>query len=140
MKAHFAQAKVAVSALAEAEEVYYSTYMEYTPVLENLDVSISVTSMPSGCTQASDWCGYGTSWGYCELQRSGRVFCAIKKGSLDYYVFLENSPWRAGDKLCFAWGIVDPNKWEYKFCQAETGSSSPESVWAGGNSGFLYRK
>lgn len=137
-KARFAQAKITVSALADAMEAYYPAHMKYTPVLDGLDVSIDVISWPKNCTQESGACTYSTSWGWCILDAGGRVYCKINGAELAYYVFLENNTYHTGQKFCFAWHVTDPNAWEYKFCQRETGSSTPDTSWAGSNSGFRY--
>ena len=142
VKARFAQAKITASALARAEEVYYSTHMEYTPVMDNLDVAIDVTSYPTDCTQESASCYYGTSWGRCNLIKDGRVYCYIDS-ILFYAIFLEEISWHAGRKYCFASEIdghwPTASDWNYKFCQQETGSSSPDGSWDN-QKGFLYVK
>ena len=142
-KARFAQAKIAANALAQAEEVYYATHMEYTPVLDNLDVSIDVTSYPTSCSSESSDCSYGTSWGRCRLIKNGRVYCYILEGILFYAIFFEENTYRTGQKICFASKIGDhyptASDWTYKFCQQETGSLTPEGAW-GAQKGFLYSK
>ena len=141
-RARFAQAKIAANALAKAEEVYYSTHMKYTPVLNELDVSIDVTSYPTDCTSESAACVYSTHWGHCVLYKE-RVYCHIPKENLFYGVFLEEASWYAGRKYCFANQIgghwATASDWTYKFCQQETGSLTPDGAWDT-QKGFLYSK
>jgi len=129
MKARFAQAKIAANALADAMDVYYAAHMGYTAVLDNLDVSIDITSLSTSCTQTSDSCVYGTSWGRCFLENDGRAGCTINGANLSYYIFCENSTKQslAGKKYCRVERKANPNDWEYKFCQQETGSSTTSS-------------
>lgn len=140
-KARFVQAKIAANALAQAEEVYYSTHMEYTPVLDNLDVAIEVTSYPTDCTSKKDGCSYDTSWGRFKLVK-GRVYAYIPH--LFYMIFLNESSWRPGLRYCFADAIDDhwptASDWNYKFCQQETGTTNPDTANWPTNKGFLYVK
>ena len=142
-KARFAQAKIAANALAQAEEVYYATHMEYTPVLDNLDVSIDVTSYPTECTSESDACTYWTTWGKYRLEKNGRVLVYILQSTLFYAIFFERNSYKTGRKYCFASKINDhyatASDWTYKFCQQETGSTNPDSSWSE-NKGFLYNQ
>lgn len=141
-RARFAQAKIAANALAKAEEVYYSTHMKYTPVLDNLDVSIEVTSYPTDCTSESTQCSYDTSWGFFSLLQHGRVYSHMPQ--LFYMVFFEESNSYAGRKYCCAGKMGDhyptASDWTYKFCQQETGTTNPDTANWPDNKCFLYSK
>ena len=57
-KAEYARAQATAATLARAEDIYYETYKQYTPVMENLDVTIDFTSQSEDCTDESENCGY----------------------------------------------------------------------------------
>ena len=132
-KAEYARAQVAVATLARAEDIYYETYKQYTPVMENLDVTIDFTSQTKDCSEESSSCAYSSSkrWGSCSLYKNGIVFCRTTKDTLRYYKYATNhSSARAGKSYCRARkdGADAPaDDWTYKFCQRETGKTTPSN-------------
>ena len=133
-KAEYARAQATAATLIRGMDVYYETYKQYTPVMENLDVTIDFTSQTKDCSDESTSCAYSSTkrWGYCSLGKSGYLFCRNTKNTLRYYKFAANyssSSW-AGKSACNARtdGAAAPaDDWNYKFCQRETGTTTPSS-------------
>jgi hypothetical protein len=66
----------------------------------------------------------------------------MTKDDLAYAAFLQGGHWRDRPRLCFAYkdghGATSTD-FTYKFCQQETGATTPESTWST-LAGFVYVK
>lgn len=128
LKSRFAQAKVMARAIADAEEVYYSTYNTYTPNSENLDISLPQTTQPRSCK--SEYCSEFFSWGNCSIvvMESGRnsVQCTIRQNGKDYLTYVlgfSNSTWYADKAICVAFGNgakPTASDMTYQICSSDT--------------------
>ena len=140
-KAEYARAQATAATLARAEDIYYETYKQYTPVMENLDVTIEFASQTKDCSEESSSCAYSSPkrWGACRLYKSGYLYCRSTKDNLRYFKFAANYPnSRAGKSYCYARTgdeKASPGDWTYKFCQRETGTTTPD-----GSGYFIYAK
>ena len=131
-KAEYARAQAAAATLARGMDAYYATYKKYTPVMENLDVTIDYYSSTKDCSDESTGCTYTGKHGICTLRTPGQVYCRNTKDTLRYYIYLSNynsNTW-AGKAACMPRkdGAVAPaDDWTYKFCQKETGTATPNA-------------
>ena len=142
-KSRYATARRTAATLARGMDAYYETYKKYTAVMDNLDVSVNYKSATTGCTEESETCTYYLSdGGYCTFRIDGRIYCYTKGDTFFYAIFLPQfSGGNRGKTFCFAQKTnISADDWNYKFCQRETGSSSPSSSWshATGYKGFEY--
>ena len=140
-KAEYARAQSAAATLARAEDIYYETYKQYTPLMENLDVTIDFTRQSEDCTDESASCYYYDKKGvWCTLLKAGYLYCRSMKDIARYYKYAANySSSRAGKAYCRPMKdsstVADPDDWSYKFCQRETGTTTPDSSGL-----FVYAK
>ena len=133
LKSRFAQAKIMARAIADAEEVYYSTYNTYTPNIEELDISLATTGA-SNCWQAGV-CEIPFSWGNCSIVAWGEnnrneVQCNIRQNGLNYLIYFlafNNSNWLPNEALCIAYGRgahPTPADMTYQICKSEAREST----------------
>ena len=133
-KSRFTQAKTLTTALAQAEEIYYLANGTYTLNFDDLSLDIpgTIDETNSGPVHQR----FTTSFGYCYLG-DAHVACALNKNDkqfLRYRMYLQNSSWIPGTRLCQALSQAVGHKptvsdLNYQICQGETRQQNPSSWW-----------
>lgn len=123
LKAKYTQLEVWVTAIKNAEEIYYLSNNEYTPKLDELDINAVGNMVFDEST------GYyrdpaGESGSGCSLDTTSMgITCSLHYG-FTYYTTLDHSP-RPGRRLCY--GRKD-NKAENAVCTSRGGT--PDGGWS----------
>ena len=119
LKSRLTQAKTMARAIAEAQEVYYSTYNRYSSRFAELDVDTpAYTSEASSDTEDRR----NFNWGYCWVNSKSseaRVGCDITK--IRYYIYFEETNHK-GERMCY--GNGDEGSIYNQVCKQDTGGAS----------------
>lgn len=122
MKSRFAQLKTLAHSIAEAEEVYYSTYNKYSARFDELDVDtpayIDETTTDVENHRYFDW---GSCWIVGRIG-DARVGCYHNQAQMGYYIYFDNSAY-AGLRMCRGHNQIETSP-QNQICKQDTGTSS----------------
>ncbi len=128
LKSRFVQAKIMVSTLARAQEVYYLANGEYAPHISQLDIDIPASEQEEALADTSNtrYFSWGSCWVAAGDEYGERVACDLNEG-VALYKYLEhgNSSYK-GKFICRGLN-TDLNSLQNKLCKQESGLSAPSS-------------
>lgn len=118
MKSRYSTLMQMVESIAEAEELYYTTYNKYTDNFEELDIQ------PSGCTLSSDKTRCSFAWGECALNTvaDDAVSC-VNRTTLNngYAHYLAEGKYKTWKRMC--WALSESEQDQYtKLCELVGGT------------------
>ena len=131
VKSRYATLKPLVSALCEAEEVYYLANNAYTAKLADLDIDLPTTDNVIWETATKNEWGY--DWGWCGIEVDSslaRAYCKNTLAGIGYGKTFLHSPNLAGKQRCTDY-TDQATSIQSAVCKAESGLS------AGNNAGHL---
>ncbi|MBO7238144.1 MAG: prepilin-type N-terminal cleavage/methylation domain-containing protein [Elusimicrobiaceae bacterium] len=120
----FATVKNLVKSMADAQEVYYLANGKYSNNLSELDIQ-----MPKGyneTTSTENILKY--DWGNCRSSSSGQSYCQYNFSdfTVQFQIVGPHSSYHLpGKQICVAFYTDDTSSKQAKFCQRETGKSTP---------------
>ena len=126
LKARFTQAKIMLSALVNAEEVYYLANGSYSPSISALDIDTPQASEETSSTTVNS---RTFSWGNCLVaddQYGARVACEVNDGIKLYRNLRHSSSQDADAYECRALN-TDLDSLQNKLCKQESGRNTPDS-------------
>ena len=119
-KSHYANLKVLVKSIADAQEIYYLANGQYATKIDELDIDPGGTQDPySNQKRIFDW-------GQCVVQ-SATTFCKSNQSSVPYpqkYYNHSGHPTFGNSWVCVA-SSTNLNHTKNKICKQETGLSAP---------------
>ena len=123
LKARFTQAKIMLSALVNAEEVYYLANGSYSPSISALDIDTPQASKEhSSLTSNTRTFEWGQCW-VADDEYGARVACTINDG-VNLYKYLRHSNIHPNQYQCRAQNI-DLSSPQNKICKQGSGLNAP---------------
>ena len=145
-KTRYNNLKTIVTAIAQAQEVYYLANNQYSLDLDELDIDMPANTIAcdygdkteeeiaSSNKRVRCYDGWG---GGCWISER-EVACNNKSIALQYKIFLHHSrfagTWLADARWCMVLGITDTNSIQHQICKSETGKNTATS----GTGDFMY--
>ena len=131
-KSRFAQLKVLVTAVAQAEETHYLATGEYTVDMDSLDISLPPWNSADDIEDGQLKITY--PWGFCNISLIAG-YCNNTDIGMYYLIYWINTTTaRAGKKEC---GVYKDKPYALELCKNETGQATP--FWENDdNAAFSY--
>ncbi len=124
LKSRYATLKTTVSAIEQAQEIYYLANGTYATNWDEL----SIDTPPF--THETNGVRY-FSWGWCWTQTNeegyARAYCQYKQ-QIGYAKIFQHSTQHAGTQACCAYNRTNLQSIDNKICQQESGLSSPSDI------------
>lgn len=126
LKSRFVQAKIMVSALARAQEVYYLANGEYAPHISQLDIDIPASEQEEHLNDTINtrYFSWGSCWVGAGDEHGERVACGLNEG-VTLYKYLEHANFSLKGKFQCRGLNADLNSLQNKLCKQESGLSAP---------------
>jgi len=125
LKSQFAQLKALAVSIAEAEEVFYTTYSRYSSRFDELDVDTPAFTNETIETNSTN---RSFGWGECWIvggTAAARVGCYHNFAKMAYYICFEQNTGSSykGTKMCRG-SNQNENSPQNQICKQDTGASS----------------
>ncbi len=130
-KSRYATLKNLVTAISQAQEIYYLANGSYADSFEKLDISLPTPTKDQ--TKGKGYPYYVYDWGYCRTNLGPQqydVLCQSSDIGMAYYIYLNHSPQTPGARRCLA-RQGDTNHTTNQICKSETGADAPTETKEG---------
>ena len=124
-KSRYATLKHLVTAIAQAQEIYYLANGTYSNDINELEITFPAFTENGNGENSSAQSEIDYNWGGCWILNKGRVNCHNDNIGLQYQIYLHHS--NIPDQQGYRWCRVtdESDTLAHQICKQETGLSTP---------------